>query len=303
LQKRKKRRKYTKYGNINKGFTEKELKRFLSSTKSSKSYLAFYLMSHLGLRVSEVVSLRLSDIDFINNKVRISTLKAKTGDFLYMEVGVRKLLKAWVRKYPKEIEKASGHILFSSNKQRISHPISANWLRNEFRETCLISNLNEFYDYAEDDNNPRQKGVRKLHRLTTHSLRHYFITKVYNHCKNPLLTQKLARHRSFKSTEVYININYEKLGKVIEEIMENENIYQQAKKGGAQPILMILGIVGLFIFLIPGIIFIVIAGNQYSKNKQIMSKAKAKINSLEREIIDLKDEKKSIIKKNINKNN
>lgn len=48
---------------------------------------------------------------------------------------------------------------------------------------------------------------RKLHRLSTHSLRHSFITKIYKETLNPVVTQKCARHRSFKSTSCYINID------------------------------------------------------------------------------------------------
>jgi integrase len=151
-------------------------------------------------------------------------LKAKTGDFLYIPKKVRILLLTWVQKFQKEIAENQGYVLFSSNPTYPRFNISADWLRNEFRRTALLCNLNEWYDYAEDVKNPIQckNGARKLHRLTTHSLRHYFITKCYNHCKNPILTQKLARHTDFKSTQTYININYEKLGKVIEEVFEPE---------------------------------------------------------------------------------
>ena len=96
LKKKTKRLGHKKYGNMNKGFTDDELKRFLNAVKNPKAHLAFFLQSHLGLRVSEVVSIRSEDIDWINNKIRISTLKANTGDFLFMPQPVRKLLLAWV---------------------------------------------------------------------------------------------------------------------------------------------------------------------------------------------------------------
>jgi integrase len=219
---KKKRSKHTKYGNINKGFTEEELKRFLSSCKPNKAYLAFFLMSHLGLRVREVTNVKFEDIDWVNNKLRISTLKAKTGDFLFMPIEVRKLLLNWVRRYTNEIKAQGGYILFSSNPVQKRQNISPNWLRREFRDTCMLCNLDEWYEYAEDEKNPQLLKNRKLHRLTTHSLRHYFITKCYNHCKNPILTQKLARHTDYRSTQVYINVDYEKMGRIIEDVFEPE---------------------------------------------------------------------------------
>jgi len=213
----------TKYGNINKGFTEEELDRFLSSVKHPKAYLAFLLQSHLGLRVSEAVSIKIDDINFSNNKIRISTLKAKTGDILRMPVRVQKFLKVWVQKHIKSIEKHQGYILFSSNPKQKRLNISPHWLRKIFRETCIVANLNEFYDYADDTRNRFIQKGRKLHRLTTHSLRHYYITKCYNHCKNPVLTQKLARHTDLQSTQTYININLEKMDKVIDEVFAPQN--------------------------------------------------------------------------------
>jgi len=215
-----------KYGNMNKGFTENELKIFLSSVKNQKAWLAFLLQSHLGLRVSEVAHMRLEDIDFNTNKVRINTLKANTVDFLFMPERVRKALLGWIRKHEKRIQE-KGWIFFSDNPKYIREHISADWLRNEFRETAFLCNLDEWYDHADDENNKRQKGIRKLHRLSTHSLRHYFVTKVYNHCKNPILTQKLARHQDLKSTQTYINLNLEKLGKVIEDIFESEEVKEK----------------------------------------------------------------------------
>jgi hypothetical protein len=46
-----------------------------------------------------------------------------------------------------------------------------------------------------------------MYRLSTHSLRHYYITKIYKKTLNPVITQKCARHREFKSTSCYINLD------------------------------------------------------------------------------------------------
>ena len=91
------RSKETKYGNINRGFTEEELKKFFKCCKNEKAYLAFFLMANLGLRVGEVVKIKTEDIDFIKKKIRISTEKAHTGDFLYLHSRVQKLLLYWVQ--------------------------------------------------------------------------------------------------------------------------------------------------------------------------------------------------------------
>ncbi len=225
MKKRFRKLKQPKYGNINKGFTDAEYKRFIACVRNEKAYCAFLLMANLGLRVGEVVKLKIDDIDFYNRKVRVSTEKAHTGDLLYMHDKVRNFLKMWVQKLQDEILSNAGYILPSNRKDR--EHVSPNWLRMEFRKACKLADLNMWYDYAEDDNNAvaKKNGKnRKLYRLTTHSLRHYFISKVYNKCANPLQTQKLARHRSFKSTQTYIHQSQEKIDETMKSVFESEGV-------------------------------------------------------------------------------
>ena len=178
-------------------------------------------MANLGLRVGEVVRIKSSDINWGKNKIRIETEKANTIDFMHLHDKVRIPLRCWVRKYPKEIEENEGFIFFSDLKNR-KH-ISKHWLPRIFRETCAIAKLDDIYGIADDINNPTRKDrpERKLYRLTTHSLRHYFITKVYGSCKDPLKTQKLARHCEFKSTQTYIHLNQDDLDNTITNVFGN----------------------------------------------------------------------------------
>ena len=53
------RSKETKYGNLNRGFTDGELRRFLSCCTHKKANLAFTMQAYLGLRVGEVVKVNL----------------------------------------------------------------------------------------------------------------------------------------------------------------------------------------------------------------------------------------------------
>ncbi|MBI4447548.1 tyrosine-type recombinase/integrase [Candidatus Woesearchaeota archaeon] len=192
-----KRRKQAKYGSLNRGFTDAELKRFMGVIRNEKAWMCFNLMANLGLRVGEVVILKWEDIDFQNKRVRVHTEKAQTIDFLPMTERVQKLLRLWVQKSPPEANRED--YLFRG--QRLEHA-SPNWLRREFRDACKLADLNETYGDSEETMIERK---RSLYRLTTHSLRHYFITRVYNKTKNPIHSQRLARHKDFGSTQVYIH--------------------------------------------------------------------------------------------------
>jgi integrase len=222
-------RKYTRckerrYGNLNKGFTEGELQQFFKCCKNPRAYLAFKIMSLLGLRITECVSIKILDLDFQKNKIRIDTEKAGTIDYLYLHNEVRKLLFEWCEKFQEEILAHDGFILFPDPRgSSVNNHISANWLRKEFRNVCLLSNLNESYGMA---NNYIGKGKfkdRRLFRLTTHSLRHYYISKVYRASTDPIRTQKLARHQDFKSTQVYIHISQKEVDETLEKVFEQDN--------------------------------------------------------------------------------
>jgi integrase len=214
-----------KYGNLNKGFTEAELRHFFNYCKNPKAHLAFQLMANLGLRVGEVVKIKIDDINFFKNKIKIETEKAGTIDFMHLHIKVRKLLQDWVQKFQEDIINNDGYILFTNDQQKTnSHGrhISPHWLRREFRDICYLAGLNESYGVSEE--RYEGKRVRKLYRLTTHSLRHYFITRVYKNSKNPIFTQRLGRHKDFKSTETYIHTEQNEIDDTMRKAFEQEDI-------------------------------------------------------------------------------
>ena len=75
-----------KYGNLNKGFTEEELKKFLKGCRNEKTYLAFSLMAGLGLRVGEVVMIKIDDLDFVKNKIKIFTEKDHRTESMQLQI-------------------------------------------------------------------------------------------------------------------------------------------------------------------------------------------------------------------------
>jgi integrase len=108
------------------------------------------------------------------------------------------------------------YVLFSDTDNRVH--VSPHWLRREFRDVIVKCGLDDVY--AKSDEHEKRCKNRDLHRLTSHSLRHYFISKIYNNTKNPIHTQKLARHQDFKSTQVYIFANKEELSGSLKDTFE-----------------------------------------------------------------------------------
>lgn len=223
-----------KYGSTSKAFSDKELEVFLNNCKFAKAKLAFKLMAFLGLRVGEVVNIKISDIDTKRHLLKIHTEKAHTLDELYLHDKIRHDIYEWMAKYQHRIKKHEGYLLFSDIAGRVN--ISPDWLRNEFRRTAIKSGINDNYGMSTESIPNRKQRV--LYRLTTHSLRHYFITRVYRNTKNPIHTQKLARHKEFGSTQVYIRSNKDELngsmkdtfGEESSDITEFMAVYKQWKE-------------------------------------------------------------------------
>jgi Phage integrase family. len=68
------------------------------------------------------------------------------------------------------------------------------------------------YTYDISDESSPDRATRSLHRLTTHSLRHYAITNFSRQTNvNVVLTSRFARHSDPGTTMTYINTNRQEL--------------------------------------------------------------------------------------------
>ncbi|EQD32077.1 integrase family protein, partial [mine drainage metagenome] len=70
--------------------------------------------------------------------------------------------------------------------------LEKNYVRKVFREYVRAAKLDEVYDQSEESYG---RTPRRLHRLTTHSLRHYAITSFARQSNgNVVLSSRFARH-------------------------------------------------------------------------------------------------------------
>ncbi|MCX6803720.1 MAG: site-specific integrase [Candidatus Diapherotrites archaeon] len=210
MQTKYRKRRTTKYGNMNKGFTEEEATKFFKmfADREKKEFLAFKMQALLGLRIGEAVEVKVSDISFDNKSILIHSEKTAKADELYLHDEIYKLLQDFIKEHKQQIDEHAGYVLFSENPTMKRLHLAPGYLRKKFREVCNRCNFVDFYDFADDYDNPlanQYKKGRKLYRLTTHSLRHYFVTRVYNSTKDPVTTSKLARHVDLATTQTYIH--------------------------------------------------------------------------------------------------
>ena len=202
LRKRYRRNRQRKYGNLYKGFTSEELKTFFLHVQNEKALLCFVIQAYAGLRVSEAVKVKGSDVDFDRKMLRVHSAKSNTFDEVPLHPYLYGALEDAVDL------RGLGYLMPGQKLPYIS-PV---WVRKEFRESVVRAGLDSTYGWSEE---PSGKSTRKLHRLTTHSLRHFFITSIYNSCKNLKVAQRLARHTDMGTTQVYIHTNQDQMREAV----------------------------------------------------------------------------------------
>ena len=209
-------RKTPKYGSLSKAFSDIQLERFLHVIDSDKFRLLFSYQAQLGLRIGEAVRVNINSIDLETRELTLKTEKAQVMDSLLIPMQLFKDTIAFISKYRAEIEKAQGY-LFYADKLRTKRPepfLEQNYVRNRFRHYIVLAGLDEVYHTSDET---QERSVRHLHRLTTHSLRHYAITRFAKQTNgNLVLTSRFARHSDPSTTMTYISTKKEELYKEID---------------------------------------------------------------------------------------
>jgi integrase len=184
--------------------------------KNDKFMLLFKYQAYLGLRIGEVSKLHISNIDFAKRELTIKSEKSHNLDSLLIPTELFKETMNYIAKNEAKIKASNGYIFFKDNDNNhnsLQH-VEQNYVRKVFREAVIASELDYTYGYSDETYN---RKVRTLHRLTTHSLRHYAITKFSkSNNGNIVLTSRYARHASPSTTIRYIAKDKEQLYKEIE---------------------------------------------------------------------------------------
>ena len=212
----------SKYGSLSKCFTEQQLQAFMHQIINHKHKLLFTFMSTLGLRIGEAVKVNIKDVDFETRELKIKTEKARQLDSLIIPIPLFRDLINYIKCNSSELEQYEGYIFYreAQNSARDIPYMEHNYARNLFRQYSDMAGLNEVYDVSEEKDG---RKPRRLHLLTTHSLRHYAITRFARQTNgNVVLTSRFARHRNMSTTSVYISKDKKELFEVIDAIAIGE---------------------------------------------------------------------------------
>jgi integrase len=176
-------------------------------------------MANLGFRIGEVIKINISQIDFKTREMKLRSEKSGRLDSLIIPVELFKETVEFIRANEEAVGKAEGYLFFrdAEHSTRKEPFLEQNYVRKVFREYVQLANLDEVYDTSEESDSKRQ--IRHLHLLTTHSLRHYAITRFARSTNgNVVLSAKFARHSDPNTTLRYIHVDKKELYSAIDEI-------------------------------------------------------------------------------------
>lgn len=168
---------------------EKELARLFNALKNKKHKAMLFTAYSAGLRVSEVVALKISDIDSVRMQIRVARAKGKKDRY----VNLSPVLLDLLRKYVKEYEPAPRVYLFESEFTGGPYPVRT---------------VQQIFGNAK-----RMAGIRK--EVGIHSLRHSFATHLLDKGTDIKYIKDLLGHFNIRTTERYLHVSKKKLVNIV----------------------------------------------------------------------------------------
>lgn len=163
------------------------------NTKSEPIKLIFYILIFMGLRVGEVCTLKRENIQ--GNRL---VFKLKKSGRTHERV-IPNWLNNWIQDYMIKFKILDGWLFPTTickqynghNKHIVTSSIGAYIKR--FRDTYGLRDV--YY---------RCKDGKRLYRISVHTIRHWFLCKLYEKCGDLLLVAQIIGHKKFQTTFDYI---------------------------------------------------------------------------------------------------
>ena len=161
-----------------------EVTRLIEATGGLKYKAALSIAYGAGLRASEVVHLKVSDIDSQRMVIRVEQGKGKKDRYAMLSPALLELLRAWYRHARSQRMILPGGWLFPG--QNPVNPLSTRQLNRAFHITLEAA------------------GIDK--RVSLHSLRHAFATHLLEQNEDIRVIQVLLGHKKLETTARYAQV-------------------------------------------------------------------------------------------------
>ncbi len=179
--------------------SQEEVAKILSSVDNVKHRAILMLVYSAGLRVGEVVKLKIEDIDSQRMLIHIKGAKGRKDRYTMLSETALKVLREYWEEYRPQ-----------------------KWLFEGAKEGRYLSTrtVQAIFEQAKE-----KAGIKK--DVSVHSLRHSFATYLLEGGTDLLYIQELLGHASSKTTEIYTHVSSKTLSK-IKSPLDTMNL----KKGG-----------------------------------------------------------------------
>lgn len=157
--------------------SREEIGRILSSIDNVKHYLIIALAYGAGLRVSEVVSLRIGDIDLADKRVIVCRAKGNKDRITVFPESISKKFYAYI------LERDVEDVLFMSNH---GGKLTTRTVQKIFKNILIKANIKK--------------------KATFHSLRHSFATHLLENGTDLRYVQELLGHNDIRTTQLYTKV-------------------------------------------------------------------------------------------------
>ncbi len=174
--------------------SKNEIKKILDVTSNIKHKCIITLLYSAGLRRSELLNLKVKDIDSERMVLMINGSKGKKDRVTLLSSKILNLLRQYYKEYKPEIFLIEGEE------------------GGKYSATSISKILKKYATKA---------GIRK--NVTPHMLRHSFATYLLEQGTDLRYIQELLGHNSSKTTEIYTHISKKAIDKIVNPI---DDIYE-----------------------------------------------------------------------------
>lgn len=173
-----------------------EIDKVLDNTNEVTLYgernkLIVELLYVTGLRVSELVNIKLKDIDKYNKSIKILG-KGSKERIVYYEDNCSKLLNKYLNNTRRKLNKNNSEYLLLN---KFGNKLSTRMIRNILNNLTIGTSIEQIYP---------------------HMIRHTFATTMLNNGADLMTVKELLGHESINTTSIYTHVTNEQIRKVFD---------------------------------------------------------------------------------------
>ncbi len=181
--------------------SDQETKKLFASILNHKHKVLLKLAYSAGLRVSEAVHLKLSDIDFERKTVRVKSGKGKKDRYSILADSLCIELKSYLEERFKSLK-------FSDRYGKDQKAENNPWLFPGTEGNPLaVRSAEKIFEASK-----KRAGIRK--KVSFHSLRHAFATHLLEQGTDIRVIQTLLGHSSIRTTQIYAKVSKAQFQKI-----------------------------------------------------------------------------------------